>query len=440
MYEERFWRVLQMSLKIFNDIIALLANALRFYALKYFVGIFVQKEESRWKHVSILYIIGWAWTSAISLLFSSPAMNILSNITSLFLIFFPYRIKKTKKCLAVFVIYVINALVDSIVILSLTKYTMGQPVNQVCECITSFALLFIAIIIQRTTEPEKEITLPALNMAALLMVPVVSIVYIYYLIIVAHEIKEIVIFAALALLFINILIFYLYHSLLKFYSARMNEQVFKQMFKQMLEVYSYQLDIARESEERAKALRHDIKHHIIELSAMAKKNNNDDMIKYLSGMKDFMLNPKEYSTTGNQEIDGVLNYMLQKANKTLNQVDVQINIPKDLYFNNFNICVILGNLVDNAVREASKSKEKLLTIKMQIKQEVLLIFIENSYSGKILEKRNGLQTTQPELAIHGIGLENVKKVVIANGGEIKIDYTSNRFCVQVLLYMSRIKN
>ena len=36
-----------------------------------------------------------------------------------------------------------------------------------------------------------------------------------------------------------------------------------------------------------KALRHDIKHHIIELSAMAKKNNNDDMIKYLSGMKDF---------------------------------------------------------------------------------------------------------------------------------------------------------
>ena len=108
--------------------------------------------------------------------------------------------------------------------------------------------------------------------------------------------------------------------------------------------------------------------------------------------------------------------------------------------NNFNICVILGNLVDNAVREASKSEEKQLTIKMQIKQELLLIFIENSYSGKILENKNGLQTTQTELAIHGIGLENVKKVVIDNGGEIKIDYTSNRFCVQVLLYMSRIKN
>ena len=203
-----------MSLKIFNSIIALLANALRFYALKYFVGIFVQKEESKWNHVFILYIIGWAWTSVISLIFFSPAMNILSNIASLFLIFLPYRIKKTKKCLAVFVIYVINALVDSIVILSLTKYMPGQPVNQVYECITSFILLLIAIIIQRTTKSEQEITLPTLNMIALLMVPVISTVYIYYLVITVHEIKGIVIFAALALLFINILIFYLSPALL----------------------------------------------------------------------------------------------------------------------------------------------------------------------------------------------------------------------------------
>ncbi len=198
-------------------------------------------------------------------------------------------------------------------------------------------------------------------------------------------------------------------------------------------------DIARESEERVKALRHDIKHHIIELSAMARKNNNDEMAAYLTEMQEFMLNPKEYASTGNKEIDGVLNYMLQKANTALKQVDVQINIPEGMYLNDFNICVILGNLVDNAVRAASKSEEKRLTIKIQVKQEVLFIFIENSYSGEIIEKTDTLQTTQKDPAIHGIGLENVKKVVAANGGEIKIEYTENRFCVQVLLYLSHIK-
>ena len=424
-----------MSLEIYNCIIALLANALRFYALKHFVCIFAPKETCKWKHVFMLYIIGWGWTSLISLRFSSPAMNILANVASLFILFYPYQVKWAKKCLAVFIIYVINALVDSIVILSLTTYVAGESVNQIYECITSFILLFMAVILERTAGDEKEIELPLPNMAALLLVPVISIAYIYYLVMAAYERKEVVIFAALTLLFINILIFYLYHSLLSFYSSRMNEQV----FKQMLEVYSYQLDIVRESEERMKALRHDIKHHIIELSALARKGSSSEMEAYLNEMQEFMLNPKEYASSGNREIDGVLNYLLQRANTVLNQVDVQINIPENMRLNQFAVCVILGNLVDNAVREASKSEEKNLTVKIQVKQNVLFIFVENSYSGKLAEKDDTLQTTQKELAIHGIGLENVKKVVAANGGEIKIEYTENRFYVHVLLYLSHSK-
>lgn len=45
-----------MSLKIFNDIIALLANALRFYALKYFVGILCKKKRVDGS-MSLFYIL-----------------------------------------------------------------------------------------------------------------------------------------------------------------------------------------------------------------------------------------------------------------------------------------------------------------------------------------------------------------------------------------------
>ncbi|HJA94724.1 MAG TPA: GHKL domain-containing protein [Candidatus Eisenbergiella merdipullorum] len=424
-----------MSLEIYNSIIALLANALRFYALRHFVCIFAPKETCRWKYVFPLYLAGWGCTSLVGLWFSSPAMNIMANVASLFIIFLPYPLKRARKCLAVFIIYVINALVDSVVILSLSTYVAGESVNQVYECITSFLLLFIAMILERTARTEEETELPLSNMAALLMVPVISILYIYYLVITVSEKKTMVIFAAFTLLFINILIFYLYHSLLRFYSSRMNEQV----FEQMLEVYSYQLDIVRESEERMKALRHDMKHHLMELSALARKGSNDEMTAYLNEMQEFMLNPKEYASSGNREIDGVLNYLLRKANTVLNQVDVQMNIPENMYLNNFDICVILGNLVDNAVREAGKSEEKRLAVKIQVRQEILFIFVENSYQGKLIEKGGALHTTQKDPAIHGIGLENVKKVVAANGGEIKIEYTENTFYVHVLLYLSHIK-
>lgn len=424
-----------MTLETINFIIVLLANGIRFYSIKHFICIFVRKEKCEWRHITVLYVAAWGLTSIIHYLFSSPALNICSNVAGLFLLLLPYRMSWIKKLLSVFVIYVVNALVEGIVILSFTKYAAGQPVNQIYECVTSLLLLFIAIVLERTTVSEKDTALPLLNMAALVTVPVISIGCMYCLFMTIHERKAAVVLTSATLLFINILIFYLYDSLLKFYSERIEKRV----FEQMIEVYAYQLDIARESEERVRALRHDIKHHMIELLALARKDRNMDMVNYLHDMQKFMLNPAEHASTGNKEIDGVLNYLLQKADDTLEQVDIKINIPKQFCFNCFNVCVILGNLVDNAVREAGNSEEKYLSVNIRTKQEVLLIFIENSYSGAIIEKKNKIRTTQKDLAIYGIGLDNVKKIVAATGGDMKIEYSEHRFCVQVLLYLSRIR-
>ena len=52
---------------------------------------------------------------------------------------------------------------------------------------------------------------------------------------------------------------------------------------------------------------------------------------------------------------------------------------------------------------------------------------------------NKIKSSQQNLAIHGIGLENVKKIVQENGGEMNIEYSQERFKVQVLLYLSNIK-
>lgn len=93
----------------------------------------------------------------------------------------------------------------------------------------------------------------------------------------------------------------------------------------------------------------------------------------------------------------------------------------------------------NAVREASKSEEKYLKIDIQTKKGIMLIHVKNSYSGRIIETGNKIQTSQKEVAIHGIGLENVKKIVKSNGGEIEIGYTENYFEVKILLYLSNIK-
>lgn len=424
-----------MNLEITNLLLGLLANVVRFYAIKRFINIFLSKDEYSWKYTRILYIVTCIWTELIYVFFMSPILNIFSNLTGFFLIVLPYKVKMSRKILIIFMIYVINVLVDSIIVISFTKYAIGKPINQIYGCITSIVILLIAIILERTISVEKDVNLPMFYRVVLGLIPVISIACIYYMVMTITDLKVIVIIVTISILFVNIFIFYLYNSLVQFYSAYIE----KKMFEQMVEVYAYQLELVQESQERVNSLRHDMKHHIIELTSMIKQDKNQEIINYLHEMEKFMLNPEEYVSTGNKEIDGILNYLLQKAEELLDCVEVKINIPDKIYWRNFNICVILGNLVDNAIREASRSESKYLKINIYLKQEVMIIFVENSYSGKLIQVDNKFKSSQENLKIHGIGLENVKKVVEANNGEIKIDYSDHRFRVQILLYLSAFK-
>lgn len=307
---------------------------------------------------------------------------------------------------------------------------VGEPFNQIYECMTSLVMILFAIVLERTISKEREMELPTIYRILLSIVPFISIVSLCYLAMTVAQQKKFMIIISAWMLLINMVIFYLYYALAQFYS----EKTEKKMFEQMVDAYAYQLDLAQESQERVNALRHDMKHHIIELSSMIKAEENPEAIKYLKNMNRFMLNPKEYVATGNKEIDSVLNYLLHDVGEVLDHVTIDILIPEKSCWKDFTVCVILGNLVDNAIREAKKSEEKYLEIHIRVRKGVLLIDIENSYFGEIKEQNHRFKTTQDNVAIHGIGLENVKRIVRENGGEIKIFYENNRFRIKVLLY------
>ena len=81
-----------------------------------------------------------------------------------------------------------------------------------------------------------------------------------------------------------------------------------------------------------------------------------------------MLNPAEKVSSGNQDVDGILNYLLKDVDQILDQADIQVQIPSKLYEKSFDICVILGNLVENALQAARASEEKYLLVRLQERQ------------------------------------------------------------------------
>lgn len=327
--------------------------------------------------------------------------------------------------------YAIDVLIDAMLMLVFTGGNIKLPLPQIYACGVSLATLSFMLVLERTIPTDKKTDLPANYVTVLAVIPLISIVCLWYGTSLSGDKKAMVVTAA-GFLFINTFVFYLYHFLAEYYADRME----KQMLEQSIQIYRHQLDVIKESQERVNELRHDMKHHMVELKEMAKEvGGGTQLVQYLDDMKKFMLNPAEKVSSGNQDVDGILNYLLKDVDQILDQADIQVQIPSKLYEKSFDICVILGNLVENALQAARASEEKYLLVRLQERQGILMLVVENSYSGEIKREHSRFRTSKENVSTHGFGLESVKKVVAQNGGDMDISYTDKRFRAEVLLYL-----
>ena len=151
-------------------------------------------------------------------------------------------------------------------------------------------------------------------------------------------------------------------------------------------------------------------------------------------MQAYLENPHEYISSGNQEVDSLMNYMLNRAKTVLNHVNYEINIPKELAIRSFDLNVIVGNLLENAIESAEQSKERWLELFLNYERGMLFIRVRNSYDNAIKRKGEIYITTKKEKRIHGIGLQNVKNVVDTYKGDMQISDKDNIFDVKIILY------
>lgn len=179
-------------------------------------------------------------------------------------------------------------------------------------------------------------------------------------------------------------------------------------------------------------------HHIQELRRLAGGNEKKEMLRYLDKMETAMTNEKEYVYSGNKEMDGLLNYMLEKANDALKQVEVQIRNLRSLNEYSFELAVILGNLLDNAIEAAGQTEEQLLRFRMEEEKGVLYIYVANRYNGTLLEKEGWLLSTKKNGKNHGMGLKNVRDIVEKNHGVLDIRHDHEMFEVDVTLYLQSL--
>ena len=236
------------------------------------------------------------------------------------------------------------------------------------------------------------------------------------------------------MLIINISVFYLYNILIENYIHLRDNDI----YKQQTYAYQNQLEVIMESQNRVRALRHDMKNHILALQVLVQRKEVEEANQYLDSMKNFMTNPEEYVKTGNDMVDSLLNYKIQKANEVLNVVETKISIPEQLRLRSFDLNVLLGNLLDNAIDASMQTENKKLKITIKLDKGILFLNICNSCQRIVDDWKNFLETTKEDKVNHGIGLKNVRRIVEKYHGDIEFLYENDSMETDVMMYVKEM--
>ncbi len=303
------------------------------------------------------------------------------------------------------------------------------------SAVSSLLLLICVMVVCHIPDPKesREKALDKKQMMLLSVIPMLS-VTVFRGLMYGNIGSLTAVFVCVVVLALNLCVFYLYHILLKNY-VQLREQ---DIYKQQTIAYQNQFEIMKESQSRIRALRHDMKNHVLALEGLAKGSKSEKLIEYLDAMQEFMQTPSEHIYTGNEALDSLLNYKLQRAKEELKKVETDIVLPEKMNLHSFDFNVIVGNLLDNAIAAAVQTDERFLKISMRMENSILFLYMVNSCMGipdGVCEIR---RLSEKSLAGHGIGLTNVRRIVEKYHGDIEMHCKDNDMETEIMLYMKNL--
>ena len=388
----------------------------------------VKDESVNRRKEALCYLGAYIIISAGHILIHHRTVNVITHMIGLYLIAGCYERKWLKKILVALLIYGINIGADFMTIHMFSNYHETQIIDESLSYVVVLIVAIIEIIYEKFfSKNKREENMPYKHM--LIIISVISMALIYF---VEYGIKNrtFLVISAVCILAIEFFVLYLYDVLTGAYN-KLEEQ---SLLERQILLYANQLEVLTQSDAKVTAFRHDMKNHLADLAVMAKMQKNKDIEEYIREMGVYMENPKEFVSTGNGAIDSLMNYLLGRAKEQLHKVEYEIAILAGLKISAFNLNVILGNLIENAIEASARSEEKWLFIEIFYEKGMLFINIRNSFSHELNVQDKGFVSTKQEQG-HGIGLKNVEKMVENYHGTMEISNTENLFEVDVILYM-----
>lgn len=214
-------------------------------------------------------------------------------------------------------------------------------------------------------------------------------------------------------------------------SRREKQVLLKQQFDVQVN-YCKRMQIQFES---LRAFRHDVRNHLICIKNLILQNKSEDAVKYAENITESMENLNTKINTGNPVADAIIS---EKYSECLNnniEFKCDVLVPGKAKINSLDLCVILGNALDNSMEACEliedESVKKYIHIRSYLIKSFIVFEIKNSMDSCI-SKKDIIGDEDYDLN-HGLGLLNIKNTVDKYFGTVSTEENDNKFMLSIML-------
>lgn len=340
---------------------------------------------------------------------------LLTSIGSMFLITLLYNSNMIHRIFVVISFQVVTIIAEFLsmmtqpLLLSINPNISTLYLNIIFSFLSKF-IIFILILIIGIIYKHKKHSITFRYSMQLILLPVISIIVAFCFSMMFNNYLDDKLQILITLIVITLLcaICVINYSVLNSYYTINILENNKMMLDKQLALQERQYEHVLGSFTQQRKLIHDFNKHLTYINECARQNNFSEINNYCQLMQESLANTYNKINTGNIAIDALVSKCINDAKDISVTTDIKMETAiKNI--SNYDICIILGNILDNALFAANN-------IPIQSDAFIKINILNNKIGLKIKILNSCCDADKPQknkeaLSYHGYGLTNISDCV-----------------------------
>lgn len=181
---------------------------------------------------------------------------------------------------------------------------------------------------------------------------------------------------------------------------------------------------------------HDVHNHIGVLRRLLVSGRTEEAVRYLDDLQAPVREMTDAVWTGDETVDFLINSKAAAARSAGIRLEAQVEFPRHTNLRSADLCMVLGNLLDNALEAAGQVREperRFVRLVIRRINRMLVIKVENGFAVLPVTENGSLKTTKEKGGLHGWGLKSARTAAEKYDGMLQISYADQVFRAVVTL-------